>query len=150
MTSGHGQADGPRLNPGMRRTRQRRLVWDALQELGPHHTADDIVAQVRRREAGFPRSTVYRALEAMLETGDATATRLDGGALRYELAGSPHPHAICSVCGRVFHIEDRALQAAERELIDVQGFLPQRGELTIHGLCRDCRHTPRREPPTQD
>ncbi|MGH7920006.1 MAG: Fur family transcriptional regulator [Candidatus Dormibacteraceae bacterium] len=130
---------GPRLNPGMRRTRQRHLVWEALHQLGAHHTADDIVAQVRLRDTRFSRSTVYRALDAMLATGELTATRLDAGALRYELAPRPHPHAICNACGQVFHLDDLALQVAERELVGVYHFLPERADLTVRGVCQACR-----------
>ena len=100
MSDTAGRHDGPTVGPGMRRTRQRRLVWEALRELGPHHTADDILAYVRDRyQVGLPKSTVYRALDTMLGTGDATASRLDDAGLRYEIGDEPHGHAICASCG---------------------------------------------------
>lgn len=132
---------GPRLRlrPGMRHTQQRQHVWDALHELEPHRTAEEIAAQVRLRHPAFSRSTVYRALEAMLETGEVTASRLDGGALRYELAESPHPHAVCEECGSVFHLDSLALQVARRELVAVHDFLPTEAQLTVRGICSGCR-----------
>ncbi len=130
----------PRLRPGQRRTRQRQLVWEALHELGPHHTADDIIAFVRRRyHIGLPKSTVYRALETMLGSGAATACRLDDAGLRYEIAEAPHAHAICTACGRVFHLDDLALKVAAQELVGMHDFLPLRAELTVSGLCGTCR-----------
>jgi Fur family transcriptional regulator, ferric uptake regulator len=137
--SAEASPSGPRLQPGMRRTRQRRLVWEALHELGPHHTAEEIAAAVRAEDAGFPRSTVYRALDTMVEMGEVTASRLDRGALRYELAEATHPHAICTACGRVVHLDTLALQVAERELVEIHQFVPERFELTVRGICRECR-----------
>jgi Fur family ferric uptake transcriptional regulator len=132
--------EGPTVSPGMRRTRQRQLVWEALRELGPHHTADDILAYLRSRyQIGLPKSTVYRALDTMLETGDATACRLDDAGLRYEIAETPHAHAICTGCGRVFHIDDLALKVAAQELVGMHDFLPLRADLTVRGLCATCR-----------
>lgn len=146
--------EGPTVGPGMRRTRQRRLVWEALHELGPHHTADDILAFIRGRYGvGLPKSTVYRALETMLGTGDATACRLDESGLRYEIAEGPHAHAICMSCGRVFHIDDLALKVAAQELVGMHDFQPLRADLTVHGLCATCRvnaptpHTGRERTP---
>jgi len=132
--------EGPTVGPGMRRTRQRQLVWEALQELGPHHTADDILEHIRGRyDVGLPKSTVYRALDTMLETGDATACRLDDAGLRYELAEAPHAHAICTGCNRVFHIDDLALRVAAQGLVGMYDFLPLRADLTVRGLCATCR-----------
>jgi Fe2+ or Zn2+ uptake regulation protein len=117
--------EGPTVSPGMRRTRQRQLVWEALRELGPHHTADDILAYLRSRyQIGLPKSTVYRALDA---------------GLRYEIAETPHAHAICTGCGRVFHIDDLALKVAAQELVGMHDFLPLRADLTVRGLCATCR-----------
>ena len=53
------------LRPGMRQTRQRQQVWEAIKRLGGHCTADQITAELQRTWPGFSRSTVYRALEAL-------------------------------------------------------------------------------------
>lgn len=140
MSGSVGSHDGPRVNPGMRRTRQRYLVWEALRELGPHHTADDILTHIRDRyRVALPKSTIYRALDTMLETGDVTASRLDDSGLRYEISDAPHAHAICTGCGRVFHIDDLAVKVAAQELVGMHDFQPTRAELTVHGLCAACR-----------
>lgn len=143
MSHPHGNHDGhegPTIGPGMRRTRQRQLVWDALHDLGPHHTADEILTYIRGTyHADLPKSTVYRALDTMLETGDATASRLDDAGLRYEAADAPHAHAICVSCGAVFHIDDLALKVAAQGLVGMHDFLPIRADLTVRGLCAACR-----------
>lgn len=140
MTGSLKTQEGPTVGPGMRRTRQRHLVWEALHELGPHHTAEDILTYIRRRyRVRLPKSTVYRALDTMLETGDATACRLDDAGLRYELSETPHAHAICMSCGRVVHLKDLALKVAAQELVGMHDFQPLQADLTVRGLCATCR-----------
>ena len=63
------QSDTAPLRPGMRQTRQRQQVWEAIRQLGGHCTADEITAELQRSRPGFSRSTVYRALEFLQDQG---------------------------------------------------------------------------------
>jgi Fur family ferric uptake transcriptional regulator len=130
--------DGPRLEPGRRQTRQRRLVWQAIREVGPHCTADDVTACVKRADPRISRSTVYRILAAMTSSGDVVAARLDAGALRYELAATEHHHAVCQVCGTVTHLGDELVKTLEEHLAVTLGFRAVRTDLTVAGICRSC------------
>jgi Fe2+ or Zn2+ uptake regulation protein len=125
----------------MRQTRQRQKVWEAVQGLGSHCTAEEITAAIQRREPGFARSTVYRALEAMTSSGLLHAVRLGDGPIRYELAGDPHQHAICQVCQGVLHIEHELVGELERHLQQLHRFTPVRTEVLVVGICQACaRH----------
>src|SRR6185295_11969326 len=64
------------LAPGMRRTAQRQMVYDTIVRLGGHCTADEITAELHRARPGFPRSTVYRALDALTASGSVYAAHL--------------------------------------------------------------------------
>src|SRR5258708_38209821 len=107
------------LAPGMRRTAQRTMVYNAIVRLGGHCTAEEIAAELHRTKPGFPRSTVYRALEALTASGSLYAAHLGEGPTHYELASGDHHHAVCQVCGGVLHIQeelvsDLACHLAER------------------------------------
>lgn len=132
----------PVLAPGMRRTRQRQAIWEAMRELGGHRTADEIAAQVKRTDPGVARSTVYRALEAMSRSGEVVGVHLGGRGLHYELAPDPHHHAICLLCGRVTHIDPSVLRTVEAELRRSGSFQPVQVELTVSGLCDGCSSQP--------
>lgn len=131
-------ADAPRLNPGMRQTRQRQQVWEVVLALGGHCTADEITTAIQRHQPSFPRSTVYRTLDALTASGALHAVRLGDGAARYEVATEPHQHAICQVCERVFHVEQALLEELERHLRDHHRFTPLRTEVVVVGICDDC------------
>ncbi len=61
------------LAPGMRRTAQRTMVYNAIVRLGGHCTADEITAELHKSQPRFPRSTVYRSLEALTASGSVYA-----------------------------------------------------------------------------
>lgn len=86
----------------------------------------------------MPRSTVYRSLEALSGSGAVRPVRLGAGAIRYELAGEDHQHALCQVCEGVFHIEDELLRELERHLEELHRFRPVRTEVLVVGVCNSC------------
>ncbi|MBO0702434.1 MAG: transcriptional repressor [Candidatus Dormibacteraeota bacterium] len=132
----------PHLGPGMRLTRQRRVIWELLAGRGGHLTADEILAQVRQAQPSIARSTVYRALEALEATGDVRAARLGGPSVRYEVADRAHHHAICQACGRVQHLDEELVGAIEAELARRARFTAVQTDLVVLGLCAACARRP--------
>src|SRR5256885_15851640 len=90
----------------MRRTAQRAMVHEAVVALGGHCTADQITEELRRTKPTFPRSTVYRGLEALTAAGSLYAAHLGEGATHYELASGDHHHAVCKICGGGRYIQE--------------------------------------------
>jgi len=130
------------LAPGMRRTAQRTMVYNAIVRLGGHCTADQIATELQKTKPGFPRSTVYRALEALTASGSVYAAHLGEGPTHYELASGDHHHAVCQVCGAVAHLHDASLRPLKDALRSETGFelTPDR-EIAIPGICPDCRRS---------
>jgi Fe2+ or Zn2+ uptake regulation protein len=134
------------LRPGMRQTRQRQQVWEAIQRLGGHCTADEITAELQLGRPGFSRSTVYRALEALSTSGALHAVRLGDGPVHYEVSGEEHQHAICQVCQGILHIEHGLVAELERHLEERHRFKPVRTEVVVVGVCDACTRRPARRP----
>jgi Fur family ferric uptake transcriptional regulator len=130
----------------MRQTRQRQLVWDAVRSLGGHCTADQITAELQRAQPGFPRSTVYRTLEALASSGGLRAVRLGDGPIHYEMASEEHQHAICQVCQGVLHIEHALVTDLERHLEERHRFHPVRTDVLVVGICEECARNRSRRP----
>lgn len=130
------------LAPGMRRTEQRTMVYNAIVRLGGHCTADEIAAELHRTKPGFPRSTVYRALEALTASGSVYAAHLGEGPTHYELASGDHQHAVCQVCGGVLHIQEEFVSELEKHLEEGHRFRPVRTEVLVVGVCEDCSRNP--------
>jgi len=137
------------LAPGMRRTAQREQVYRAIVSLGGHCTAEEITDELHRTKPGFPRSTVYRALEALSTSGALHAVRLGDGPIHYEVAVEDHQHAICQVCQGIMHIEHGLVAELERHLEERHRFHPVRTDVLVVGVCDKCAHVRGRRPPTR-
>jgi Fur family ferric uptake transcriptional regulator len=132
----------------MRRTRQRALVWETVRSAGPHVTADEIALEIRKRQPRFPRSTVYRALEALTTAGDVRTLRLGTGPVLYECATlGEHQHAVCQSCQAILHLEPELVRELEEHLEEMHRFQPMRTDVVVVGLCDGCARSGRRSKP---
>ncbi len=130
------------LAPGMRRTAQRTMVYNAIVRLGGHCTAEEITTELHKAKPAFPRSTVYRALEALTASGSVYAAHLGDGPTHYELASGDHHHAVCQICGGVMHIQEELVSELENHLEEGHRFKPVRTEVLVVGVCDDCSRNP--------
>ena len=128
------------LAPGMRRTAQRTMVYNAIVRLGGHCTADEITVELQKTSARFPRSTVYRSLEVLEELGLIKETRIRDRAY-YELAeeGTDHYHLVCDQCGSTLHIEGDHMVPVLHHITDEHGFVVSNADLVVHGRCARCQ-----------
>src|SRR5712691_4044870 len=130
------------LAPVLRRTAQREMVYQAIVRLGGHCTAEEIAEELHKSRPGFPRSTVYRALEALTASGSVYAAHLGEGPTHYELASGDHHHAVCQVCGGVLHIQEELVNSLETHLQKSHHFRPVRTEVLVVGVCETCSRAP--------
>lgn len=126
---------------GRRLTKQRALIWDALTaDRDRHLSADEVVERVQERMPSLSPSTVYRTLDVLVQEGLVLRTDLGGDRAYYEPAHEhPHNHVVCERCGRVAHLHDDVLGDLPERVEAVSGFELGRAEITLFGLCPDCR-----------
>lgn len=87
---------------GLRCTRQRKAVYEALAAARTHPTADELHQRVSKDLGGVSLATVYNTLEAFSQAG--IVQKLPGagenGSARYDaLNGEPHLHVRCRKTG---------------------------------------------------
>jgi len=124
---------------GMRLTRQRERVIDAVRVLG-HATPDGLAAAVARDGgSALPLSTIYRNLEALEEVGVVSHTHLDHRTPTYHLTDhADHLHLVCLSCGAVIESAVTMADAFVRNLLTRQGFVADVKHMAIHGWCARC------------
>ena len=115
-----------------RRTAQKQAVYDALRALD-HPSATEVYAYLQGKEPAVSRGTVFRVLSAFSECGKVRRLRLLGDDTHYDFNTSPHAHACCRKCGRVWDIEGVSVPLALPE-----GFLFEESELEVSGVCAAC------------
>ena len=120
-----------------RNTRQKALVLDAVREHRDHPTADSIYLDVREKDSRVSKGTVYRNLKELSRTGEVNHLSVPG-ADRYDRRTDPHPHVICTLCGRVedavvdydFSLDDRVSRST--------GYRVALHQTVFEGICPEC------------
>lgn len=122
---------------GLRATRPRRLVYEALRDLGHHRTADELDARVTATGRHLSRATVYNALDALRAAGVVAVASSGPGAARYELAGTHH-HFVCRVCAAILDVACEAVHPGPCATVDVPGAVVDEVQITLRGTCPRC------------
>jgi Fur family ferric uptake transcriptional regulator len=121
----------------LRHTRQREAIWRTLMEAGRPLSPREILSESLPRVDNLGIATVYRAVKALTEEGRLVAVDIPGRPVHYERAGLDHHHHFCCTrCERVFELEGCALA---REPKTPRGFKVEAHEVTLYGICRECR-----------
>ena len=102
--------------------------------------AYDLLDQIRPINDAAKPSTVYRALDFLLEQGLIHRVESLNAFVGCHSSATRHDQLllICTVC---HNIEERAASQVIRSLgeeLQAAGFSPQRKTIEIHGLCQSC------------
>ncbi|WP_338849864.1 transcriptional repressor [Massilia sp. W12] len=122
----------------LRITRQRTSIRSVIEEAGRPLTPQEILDAVRESVPEVGIATIYRNLKTLLEEGAIEAVKLPGENPRYEMshvAHHHHHHFHCTQCDRVFDVEGCP---GSMDKLAPAGFITERHELTLYGICADC------------
>jgi Fe2+ or Zn2+ uptake regulation protein len=123
---------------GFRSTRQRRAVYERLDALHGHPTAEDVFHSVREVLPRISLATVYKALESLVESGMAQKMTGGEGTAHYESRVDEHFHARCRACNRIVDVEAVPDFHHCVDRIRTPGFAIERVRLELTGLCEAC------------
>jgi Fe2+ or Zn2+ uptake regulation protein len=90
---------------GWRFTRQRSAVFDYLRSVENHPTAEDVYLAVREKIPNISLATVYKALEALVDSHLASKLTYADGPARYDHRCDSHYHIRCIETGEVRDLE---------------------------------------------
>jgi Fur family ferric uptake transcriptional regulator len=125
---------------GLRITRQRAIILQALCELEAHACAENVYDRVTLHRRDVDLSTVYRTLETLHNMGIVSRTDLGRGCAEYEIVGEqPHHHLICRRCGCMIELDDAYLVPVAENIRQDFDFVPVSSHFAIFGICQSCR-----------
>lgn len=126
----------PRLRrSGLRLSAQRRAIAEALDGTHTHLSADEVLARTRADLPEVGRATVYKALDAFVQTAQVRQLALEDGPTLFDPNGHiDHDHLVCLTCG---DIRDIPTLAAHLRPVD-ERFTVERTEVTHYGRCTTC------------
>jgi Fur family ferric uptake transcriptional regulator len=124
---------------GIRMTRQRLLVLEALIAEPNDATAQDIYEALRKRREPIGLATVYRTLALLSEQGLIDALMHHPGEVCYRLCGQGHHHHLtCIECHQVVELVDCELEPWLASLGGAHGFTVTSHAVEVAGICADC------------
>ncbi|MCF7731676.1 MAG: transcriptional repressor [Akkermansiaceae bacterium] len=127
---------------GLRRTKPRQIILEAVFARDEHFTAEELYDRVRRTDAETSRATIYRTLALLVEGDLLREIDLGDDQTTYDpnFVNKPtHNHLVCIDCGRVVEFEDTEVEAINARITRRLGFKVLRQTLKIEAACEQLR-----------
>jgi Fur family ferric uptake transcriptional regulator len=131
-----------------RNTRQKNLILDCLSSSNKSHvTADELIDLLKAQRTPVARSTVYRFLASLEESGDVRKyLTAEGSPVCYQYIDKDgdcveHYHLMCKECGGIVHFESQELREIFRDLRDARSgekLLIDGPRTVFYGTCSKC------------
>ncbi len=132
---------------GTYKTKAREEIMAYLKEhTEQRSTAKEIYEAVSKRTEGINRTTVYRNLDRLCETGEILKFKeANSDAWYYQFSlehdhCDEHMHAQCSICGRIFHLDAPFVNTFGVKVMAEYGLSIDPSQTIIVGKCSACRH----------
>lgn len=127
--------------PRRRNTKQRDALQQVLAEATGPLSVQELVLAAGRLVEGVGIATVYRTLRLLEEEGQIHPVSLPDGEIRWEASDRGHHHHFqCRSCSRVLDLAGCPLHLHAESI--PSGFVVERHEITLVGLCSACAGKP--------
>ena len=123
---------------GFKLTPQRRLILEFIHANESHLTAEDILRFVDARAPGVDKSTVYRTLDILEESGCVLKSEKGGRFIYHHAEEGHHHHLVCNGCNKTIDCDDDLFAPVEKSLREKHGFKTDFKHVVINGLCEEC------------
>lgn len=120
-------------------TPQRRLILEYIHDNQSHLTAEELINFLDTRAPGINKSTVYRTLDLLEESGCVIKSEKDGRFIYHHAEEGHHHHLVCRVCGRTIDCNENIFADLKRTLWDELDFQADLKHVMINGTCSACR-----------
>lgn len=122
---------------GLRVTRPRLRVYEALRDMGGHRSVDEIVLTLSASGTALPRMTVYNVVRDLQRAELVMQADAGPGRTLYEAATTWHHHFVCRSCGCVV---DVPCVIGQRPCLEAafDGGTIDEAQVIFRGYCRAC------------
>ncbi len=125
---------------GHRLTTPRQAIIKLVAPRQDHFSAQEVWDEVRERNSGIGRATVFRTLDLLTELGVLNRIHTGDGCHRYTVCETKHHHHLmCVECGTVSSLEAAGIENQIRRLASDAGFDLLTHHLELVGRCANCR-----------
>ncbi|MGE4214758.1 MAG: Fur family transcriptional regulator [Anaerotignaceae bacterium] len=125
---------------GLKVTPQRIAIYAMLSGTKSHPSAEEIYKALMPTNPTISLATVYKTLDSFKTTGLVQELSVGNGRSNYDANVLPHPHIVCTNCGKIYDFEIQGLSSLRNQVADQTDFLVEGEQLTFYGICPACRH----------
>jgi Fur family ferric uptake transcriptional regulator len=121
-------------------TARREAVRRVLATSKGFRSAQDIFADLRADGSKIGLTTVYRALQALSDSGEVDVLRTDDGEAVYRACATEqhHHHLVCRSCGRTVEVEGPTVERWAESIGKEHGFTEVTHTVEVFGTCSGC------------
>ncbi len=123
---------------GLRLTPQRRLIAEIIHSAPAHLRAEDIITQVQKKMPRVNKSTIYRTLDLLENSGCVVKSEAQDHFIYHHAEEGHHHHLVCRRCGKTLECAESVFAPIERAIAKQYAFSVDFKHLVIAGLCADC------------
>lgn len=124
-----------------RNTIQKKLVFNAVNQLKNHATAEEVFRLIQKDNLSVSRATVYRNLNLLATEGAIRKIEMPGVADRYDHNLTDHAHSRCVRCGRLFDVALDTSPELTAHVRDAHGAVLLGCDILFKGICRECHES---------
>jgi Fur family transcriptional regulator, ferric uptake regulator len=122
-----------------RSTQQRSAIRSLLSQADGFHSAQELHLMLRDRGTKVGLTTVYRALQALVDAGHVDVMRPPSGELLYRRCSSDHHHhLVCRNCGKTVEVVGPAIEDWATSIAAEHGFRDIDHTFEVFGSCPSC------------
>jgi len=123
-------------------SRKRDSILQVIKSSYAHPGAQTIYEKLKPQIPDLSLGTVYRNLKLFRENGDVAFVGTINGEERFDGNITPHPHICCTSCGKITDLDDNLkVEFSEHMPMHIPGFTIDIRNLTLYGLCDQCKET---------
>jgi Fur family peroxide stress response transcriptional regulator len=126
-------------NKGCKATPQRIAICRFALHTRDHPNAQKIYAEVKALFPTISLATVYKTLQTLSELGLIQELDFPIGQARFDSYMKPHMNLVCTQCGNIQDVNDRAAGEIVERAASVAKFTATGQRLDVYGICQKCQ-----------
>lgn len=131
---------------GEKLTAPRRVLIRHIFDSHKHFDADELVAELRVMRSNVSRSTVYRTLRLLVESGLLREFRLANRSVYEHDFGYPsHDHIHCTQCDAIVEFRNDQIRLIREQMALLHGFRAEAHRFVVEGVCQECQRKSSRQ-----
>ncbi|MCA9519698.1 MAG: transcriptional repressor [Myxococcales bacterium] len=122
---------------GLRITKQRIAIAEAIFSEDGHHSIDELYRKVQEKVPHLGYATIYRTVRLLVDCGFVTEQRFETGATRFDTDPRDHDHLICLQCGRIIEFTSPEIRRLQESVAEAHRFRIMKRKHELYVNCQE-------------